>query len=110
MRDEIRELFPSDMKYEDTQPIVNYIEKILQEKELFESRSLELIYGLLDEYDRSLWENIRYIDLADAWLSIIDESLISLRKKAAKEQSEVSYVELCDLRREKLLEYLRSGK
>lgn len=133
MRDEIRELFPADMKYVDAQPIANYIEKLLQEKkeleaevleandnaawwhsrynavnkqkEVFESRSLELIFDLLDEYDREEWENINYIDLAEAWLSILDESYKTLKKKTR----DVSITELDELRRSMLLEYLRRG-
>ena len=133
MRDEIRELFPADMKYVDALPIANYIEKLLQEKkeleaevleandnatwwhnrfdaineqkESFESRSLELIFDLLDEYDREEWENINYIDLAEAWLSILDESYKKLKKKTRY----VSITELDELRRTMLLEYLRRG-
>lgn len=41
MRDEIRELFPADMKYVDAQPIANYIEKLLQEKKELEAEVLE---------------------------------------------------------------------
>ena len=72
-----------------------------------EERVLNLIYSLLKAYDRSLWENIRYIDLADKWLDIVDETSYALEKKAANEQTEVSYVELCDLRRKMLLDYLK---
>lgn len=75
-----------------------------------EERVLNLVYKLLDEYDRSIWEDIRYIDLADKWLYIVDESINTLRKKAAKEQTEVSYVELCDLRRKMLLDYLKGDR
>lgn len=79
---------------------------IYEQKEAFESRSLELIFDLLDEYDREEWENINYIDLAEAWLSILDESYKTLKKKTRY----VSINELDELRRSMLLEYLRKEK
>lgn len=75
-----------------------------------EERVLNLIYSLLDEYDRSLWENIRYIDLADKWLEIVDESYKTLKKKANGDVMKVSIVELGELRRSMLLEYLKGEK
>lgn len=37
-----------------------------------EKRILNIVFDLLKEYDRSCWEDIRYIDLADVWLNILD--------------------------------------
>lgn len=37
-----------------------------------EKRILNIVFELLKEYDRSCWENIKYIDLADVWLNILD--------------------------------------
>lgn len=73
-----------------------------------EERVLELIYPLLDEYDRSIWEDIRYIDLANAWLKIVDESLDILKKKH-KRISAIDIIELEELRRKMLLDYLKGN-
>lgn len=56
MRDEIRELFPSDMNYEDVLPIANYIEKLLQENKELESEVKEA-------NDNATWWLNRYIAL-----------------------------------------------
>lgn len=45
-----------------------------------EKRILGLVKDLLDEYDRGYWENIRYIDLADEWLNILDYTMVDCEK------------------------------
>lgn len=34
----------------------------------------KLIYPLLDEYDRGLWEHINYIKLAKEWIKVLDDN------------------------------------
>lgn len=45
-----------------------------------EKRILGLVKDLLDEYDRGYWENIRYIDLADEWLNILNYTMTDYRE------------------------------
>lgn len=45
-----------------------------------EKRILNLVFDLLDELDRSYWESIRYVDLADEWLNIIDYTMVDYDK------------------------------
>lgn len=71
-----------------------------------EERVLNLVYDLLDEYDREYWENINYIDLADAWIHILNHSYDILAKEAGS-RSAVKISDLEDLRRNMLLDYLK---
>lgn len=67
-----------------------------------EKRILGLVKDLLDEYDRGIWENIRYIDLADEWLNIIDYTMVDYEKYGSDGLEE---------KREKLLyDYLFNNK
>lgn len=34
----------------------------------------KLIYPLLDECDRGLWEHLNYIELAEEWIKILDDN------------------------------------
>lgn len=38
--------------------------------------AVDLIYQLLNEYDIGLWRDIEYIELADLWVSLIDNGVI----------------------------------
>lgn len=42
--------------------------------EVVEFISDNLIYPLLDEYDRGLWERIKYIELAREWIKVLDDN------------------------------------
>lgn len=42
--------------------------------ETIEFISDKLIYPLLDEYDRGLWEHIDYIELAEEWIKVLDDN------------------------------------
>ena len=42
--------------------------------EAIEFISDKLIYPLLDECDRGLWEYISYIELAEEWIKILDDN------------------------------------
>ena len=67
-----------------------------------EKRILGLVKDLLDEYDRGIWESIRYIDLADEWLNIIDYTMLDYKKYGSEGLEE---------KREKLLyDYLFNNK
>ena len=35
----------------------------------------ELIFDLLNEYDRGLWEDIRYVPLAEMWIESLGEAI-----------------------------------
>ena len=74
-----------------------------------EDRVLNLIYDLLDEYDRSIWEDIDYVDLADAWIKIVDGSYKELAKKYTDE-FDIDIEELENLRKKMLLDYLKGDK
>ena len=34
----------------------------------------KLIYPLLDEYDRGLWEHINHIELAEEWIKVLNDN------------------------------------
>lgn len=53
-----------------------------------EKRILGLVKDLLDEYDRGYWENIRYIDLADEWLNILDYTMVDYKKYGSDRHEE----------------------
>ena len=53
-----------------------------------EKRILGLVKDLLDEYDRGYWENIRYIDLADEWLNILDYTMVNYKEYGMIETEE----------------------
>lgn len=74
-----------------------------------EERVLNLIYDLLDEYDREIWEDIDYIDLADAWIHILNHSYKTLAKEAGSKH-DVSISDLEDLRKNMLLDYLKGDE
>ena len=38
--------------------------------------AIDLIYQLLNEYDIGLWRDIEYIELADLWVSLIDNGVL----------------------------------
>ena len=42
--------------------------------EVIEFISDKLIYPLLNEYDRGLWEHIDYIELAEEWIKVLDDN------------------------------------
>lgn len=42
--------------------------------EVIEFISDKLIYPLLDECDRGLWEHIDHIELAEEWIKVLDDS------------------------------------
>lgn len=42
--------------------------------EVIEFISDKLIYPLLDECDRGLWEHIDYIELAEEWIKVLDDN------------------------------------
>jgi len=43
-------------------------------KDAIEFISDKLIYPLLNEYDRGLWEHINYIELAEEWIKVLDDN------------------------------------
>lgn len=45
-----------------------------QRADAIEFISDELIYPLLDEYDRGLWERINHIELAREWIKVLDDN------------------------------------
>ena len=67
---------------------------------------MNLVYDLLDQYDRSIWEDIQYIDLANAWITIIDRSYKILSEKVT-DDFDIDISELEDLRKNMLLDYLK---
>ena len=60
------------------------------------------VYMLLDAYDRSVWEDIAYVDLADFWSEMII--------KTAKEYEKVDYKGIEKERKELLKEFLFESK
>ena len=74
-----------------------------------EDRVLKLVYDLLDQYDRSIWEDIQYIDLANAWINILNHSYETLAKEVGS-KDDVSISDLEDLRKNMLLDYLKGDK
>lgn len=38
--------------------------------------AVDLIYQLLNEYDIGVWRDIEHIELADLWVSLIDNGVI----------------------------------
>ena len=69
----------------DEQPTV--YDYISCEKTFDVDKVAELIFGLLNECDIGLWENITYIDLADMWVDLIKNKKIyddELLKKEIK--------------------------
>lgn len=63
-----------------------------------EDRIFQLVWDLLDEYDIQIWKDIDYIELADFWVNMIEET--------AKNNPFHNYDELERLRERKLREYL----
>lgn len=63
-----------------------------------EDRIFQLVWDLLDEYDIEIWKDIDYIELADFWVNMIEET--------AKNNPFHNYDELERLRERKLREYL----
>ena len=63
-----------------------------------EDRIFQLIWDLLNEYDIQIWKDIDYIELADFWVNMIEET--------AKNNPFHNYDELERLRERKLREYL----
>ena len=61
-------------------------------------RIFQLVWDLLDEYDIQVWKDIDYIELADFWVNMIEET--------AKNDPFHNYDELERLRERKLREYL----
>lgn len=59
-------------------------------------RVFRLVYDLLDEYDIEEWENIQYIDLANFWVEMINET--------SKKSND--FIELEKIREDLLYEYL----
>lgn len=62
----------------------------------------EKVYELLDEYDIGIWKKIQYVDLADFWVNMIEETV--------KNNPFHNYDELERLREKKLREYLFEKK
>jgi len=48
--------------------------KVMKQKLSKEATVLELIYELLDEYDINIWKDISYVELADFWVNLIEET------------------------------------
>ena len=46
--------------------------------------AIDLIYQLLNEYDIGLWRNIEYIELADLWVSLIDNGVLEEKEIKTK--------------------------
>ena len=63
-----------------------------------EDRIFQLVWDLLNEYDIQIWKDIDYIELADFWVNMIEET--------AKNNPFNNYDELERLRERKLREYL----
>ena len=63
-----------------------------------EDRIFQLVWDLLNEYDIQIWKDIDYIELADFWVNMIEET--------AKNNPFHNYDELERLRERKLREYL----
>lgn len=63
-----------------------------------EDRIFQLVWDLLNEYDIQIWKDIDYIELADFWVNMIEET--------AKNNPFHNYDELERLREGKLREYL----
>ena len=60
------------------------------------------VLDLLDELDRSYWESIRYVDLADEWLNIVDYTMVDYDKYG---------IDVLEEKRKKLLyDYLINNK
>lgn len=63
-----------------------------------EDRIFQLVWDLLNEYDIQIWKDIDYIELADFWVNMIEET--------TKNDPFHNYDELERLRERKLREYL----
>lgn len=92
-------------KYRMEQDYILTLEKLidLKDKEINKlnkkiDKANKKIYMLLDEYDRGVWEDIAYIDLADFWAKMI--------LKTAKEYEKVDYKGIEKARKELLKEFL----
>ena len=46
--------------------------------------AIDLIYQLLNEYDIGLWRDIEYIELADLWVSLIDNGVLEEKEIKAR--------------------------
>lgn len=69
MSEEIRKLFPKDMKYIEAQPIANYIEQLQQENKQLKER-----YRIRSEaYNKVLLENASLKDKVDLYKEIVEE-------------------------------------
>ena len=66
-----------------------------------EERILNIVFNLLEEYDRSYWENIRYI--ADVWLNILNYTKFDWNNPIDKN-------ELVEKRKKLLYDYLFNNK
>lgn len=58
---------------------VDITEEILAHDQKVREKAIEfisdkLIYPLLDEYDRALWEHISHIELAEEWIKVLDNN------------------------------------
>lgn len=92
-------------KYRMEQDYIATLEKLidLKDKEIKKlhkkiDKANKKVYMLLDVYDRSIWEHIAYVDLADFWAKMIIET--------AKEYEKVDYKGIEKERKELLKEYL----
>lgn len=63
---------------QNTKIIMSYRELEFHDKqikeEVIEFISDNLIYPLLNEYDRGLWEHISYIELAEEWIKVLNNN------------------------------------
>ena len=98
MKDEIKEKIKAYYVANDIDEVLDYITNLQEKNMKKEDRIFQLVWDLLDEQDIQTWKKIDYIELANFWVNMIEESV--------KNNPFYSYIELERLRERKLRDYL----